>query len=394
MSGPALVRGRLVTPVEEISDGVVAVEADTIVFVGSVDEWRQRQSEVALPEPMGTVLPGLVDIHCHGGGGHSVTTIDADEARAVAAHHALSGSTSVVASLVTAAPEILLDQVAALTPLVTAGFFAGLHLEGPFLSYERRGAQAAEFLCEPDLGLIDDLLAVAGGAVKVMTIAPELPGAAEAATRLKAAGVRVALGHSDASYAVFRTALRALDGDGLVTHLGNGMAPFHHRAVGPVGASLAEAAAGLAAVEVIGDGVHVDEGFVALVFATAARDSVVLVTDAMAAAGMADGVYLLGTQRVQVSEGVARLKGDPEDDAGPSSIAGGTSALTEVVAFAVRQAGVPLVDAVRAASQTPARILGISGERGALMTGLAADVLVVDEELRMVRVMRRGEWLS
>jgi len=383
-----------VTPVEEVADGVVSVEDGLIAFVGTTDEWGRRHPHVTLPEPMGTVLPGLVDIHCHGGGGKAVTTTDADEARAVAAHHARRGSTSVVGSLVTAPPAVLLDQVRALTPLVATGDLVGLHLEGPFLSRTRCGAQVPEFLTEPDIDLIDELLAIADGAVKVMTIAPELRGAGEAAVRLRAAGVTVALGHSDASYTVFRDALRALGGAGLVTHLGNGMPPFHHRAVGPVGASLAEAAAGGAAVEVIGDGVHVDDGFVALVFAAAGPGSVVLVTDAMAAAGMPDGDYVLGPQRVRVRKGVARLGGDGRDAAAPRSIAGGTSHLLEVVARAVRLAGVPLIDAVRAASQTPARILGVADQHGALMAERAADIVVTDEELRPVRVMRRGQWLS
>lgn len=394
MGDPTLVRGRTVTPIEEIADGVVGVEAGRITYVGSAHEWRQRHPQIALPQPTGTVLPGLVDIHCHGGGGAAVTTTDADEARTVASHHALRGSTSLLASLVAAPPGVLLDEVRALAPLVMAGDLSGLHLEGPFLSHARCGAQAPEFLTEPDLDLIEDLLVVADGAIKVMTIAPELAGAAEAAARLRSAGVTVALGHSDASYTVFRAALRALDGEGLVTHLGNAMPPFHHRAVGPVGASLAEAAAGQAAVEVIGDGVHVEDGFVALVFATAAAESVVLVTDAMAAAGMPDGDYVLGPQRVHVSRGVARLGSGSGPEAAGRTIAGGTSHLVEVVARAVRLAGVPLVDAVRAASQTPARILGIAEQRGVLRTGCAADLLVTDDDLLPVRVMRHGEWLS
>ncbi|MDQ3616484.1 MAG: N-acetylglucosamine-6-phosphate deacetylase [Actinomycetota bacterium] len=393
MSEPVLVRGRLVTPVAEIADGVVAVQAPTIAFVGTVEEWTQAHPQGTVPDPVGTVLPGLVDIHCHGGGGKRMTTSDVAEARAVAAHHALHGSTSLVASLVTTAPDALLAQIRALAPLVTGSELCGLHLEGPFLSHARCGAQAPEFLLEPDLDLVEDLLAAADGALKVMTIAPELSGAGEVATRLRAAGVTVALGHSDASYQVFRSALRALDGEGLVTHLGNGMPPFHHRAVGPVGAALAEAAAGRAAVELIGDGVHVDEGFVALAFATAASGCVVLVTDAMAAAGMPDGDYVLGSQQVTVRHGVARLTTASQADATASTIAGGTSHLVEVVAGAVHRSGVPLVDAVRAASQTPARILGVADERGALMPGGTADLLVTDAELRPVRVMRRGEWL-
>ncbi len=394
MADQVLVRGRLVTPVDEVADGVVATDVGSITYVGPADDWRGEHPGVELPAHAGVVLPGLVDIHCHGGGGNAVPTVDQAEARAVAAHHALHGTTSLVASLVTAAPDVLLDQVRAVAPLVASGEFVGLHLEGPFLSEVRCGAQPPEFLIEPDLDLIDELLAIADGAIKVMTIAPELAGADEAATRLRAAGVTVALGHSDASYEVFRAALRALDGDGLVTHLANGMPPFHHRGVGPVGASLAEAASGRAAVEVVGDGVHVDDGFVAMVFAAAAPGSVVLITDAMAAAGMPDGAYVLGGQPVEVSGGVARLSGRPTEPGSKGTIAGGTSHLVEVVARAVHHAGVPLVDAVRAASQTPARILGTAETRGALVAGCAADLLVTDENLRPVRVMRGGQWLS
>jgi N-acetylglucosamine-6-phosphate deacetylase len=394
MTQPVIVRGHLVTPDAEIPDGVVAVENDMIVYAGTVGEWRQRQPGAALPEPVGTVLPGLVDIHCHGGGGKAVTTTDADEAAAVAVHHAQHGTTSLMASLVTAPRDVLLDQVRALLPLVSSGELAGLHLEGPFLSPARCGAQSPEFLIAPDIGLADELLAAGDGAIKVMTLAPELTAAPDVATRLCEAGVTVALGHSDASYTEFRQALRALDGLGLVTHLGNGMPAFHHRSVGPVGASLVEAAAGHAVVEVIGDGVHVDPGFVALVFAIAATGSVVLVTDAMAAAGMSDGDYELGAQRVQVRDGVARLSGESAPQSAQTSIAGGTSHLVEVVARTVREAGVPLVDAVTAASRTPARVLGVAGQCGALEAGLRADLVVVDADLRPVRVMRRGQWLS
>ena len=400
MSGTVLVRGRLVTPDAEVPDGVVVVEEDTIVYAGATQQWRSRRPDDALPEPAGTVLPGLVDLHCHGGGGDAVTTTDPAAARAVAEHHAGHGTTRLMASLVTAAPDVLLEQVRMLAPLVRDGLFAGIHLEGPFLSRDRCGAQAPEFLSAPDTVLVDALLAEAGDTLRVMTLAPELPGAAAVTGQLREAGVVVALGHSDASYPVFRAALRDLDGQGLVTHLGNGMPPFHHRSVGPVGASLAEAAAGRAVVEVIADGMHVDDGFVALVFAAAAADAVVLVTDAMAAAGMPDGTYELGPQRVRVRDGVARLdegastRGASGRSGGAASIAGGTSHLVEVVAGAVLDAGVPLVAAVRAASFTPARVLGMGDRIGSLRAGCAADLVVVDDALRPQRVMRRGEWLT
>jgi len=393
-TGESWLRGRVVTPSAVIADGVVAVSGGVICYVGPTDDVLRRHPGAEPPRHHGTLLPGLVDMHCHGGGGHAVTTSDPDEALRVVLHHRSAGTTSVVGSLVTAAPEVLLAQVRALAPLVVAGDLAGLHFEGPFLSEARRGAQAPEFLRHPDLALVDDLLAAADGAVTVMTLAPELPGATEVSSRLRAAGVVVALGHSDATYDVFRDGLRALDGAGLVTHLANGMPPLHHRAAGPVGAALVEAAAGRASVELIADGVHLDDGFASLVFAAVEPGRVALVTDAMAAAGMPDGDYVLGPQRVQVRDGVARLAPAGSAAGETPSIAGGTSHLLEIVARVASRASVPLVDAVGAASRTPARLLGIDDRVGALAAGLRADVLVVDDALRLERVMHRGEWLT
>ncbi|HJZ10034.1 MAG TPA: amidohydrolase family protein, partial [Trebonia sp.] len=247
-------------------------------------------------------------------------------------------------------------------------------------------------LRDPDPALVADLLEAAGGAIKIVTVAPERPGAAPVAAMLRAAGVVVAYGHTDAGYECMARALADASGDALVTHLGNAMPPLHHRAAGPLGAALGAAAADEASVELIADGVHVDAGFTRLVFAVAAPGRVVLVTDATAAAGMADGDYVLGPLRVTVSGGVARLTAH-DGAAGAGAIAGGTSTLLRVVATA-RAAGVPLADAVRAASGTPARVLGLSASRGALAPGMAADLVVTDENLGLRRVMRAGRWLE
>jgi N-acetylglucosamine-6-phosphate deacetylase len=393
------IRGAI--PTAGLSDGVVTVEAGVITRVAA--------AEGAAAPPAGVILPGLIDIHCHGGGGHSFSTCDPAEALAAAGYHAAAGTTGVVASLVTAAPAALLRQVRTLAPLVTAGHLLGIHLEGPFLSPARRGAHAAGLLRDPDPALAADLLAAAGGAdgaggaIKIVTMAPERAGAAAVTSMLRAAGVVVAFGHTDADYEVMAAALAGAGRDGLVTHLGNAMPPLHHRAAGPVAAALVAAAADTASVELIADGVHVDAGFTRLVFGAAAPGRVVLVTDAMAAAGMPDGSYTLGPLRVVVSGGVARLApvggagADPEGGTGAGtgggSIAGGTSSLLRVVATA-RAAGVPLADAVRAATEAPARVLGLSGSRGALAPGMAADLVVTDENLAIRRVMRAGRWLS
>jgi N-acetylglucosamine-6-phosphate deacetylase len=336
------------------------------------------------------ILPGLIDIHCHGGGGHSFCTEESAEALAAAAHHAAAGTTGVVASLVTAAPADLLRQVRTLAPLVAGGHLLGIHLEGPFLSPARRGAHAPALLRDPDPALAADLIAAGRGAIKIVTIAPERTGAPLVAGKFRAAGVVVAFGHTDTDYAGMAAALAVGAGSALVTHLGNAMPPLRHRAAGPVAAALVAAAADEASVELIADGVHVDAGFTRLVFATAAPGRVVLVTDAMAAAGMPDGSYALGPLRVTVSGGVARLTsaGDPE----PGPIAGGTSSLLRVVATA-SAAGVPLAAAARAASEAPARVLGLAAARGAVAPGMTADLVVTDPGLRVRRVMRAGRWI-
>jgi N-acetylglucosamine-6-phosphate deacetylase len=388
------IRGQI--PTAGLTDGVVTVEDGVITDVTAVPGAVSPQDGRPAAD---VILPGLVDIHCHGGGGHSFLTTDPEQALAVAAHHAARGTTRIMASLVTAAPDVMLAQVRALAPLVASGDLLGLHLEGPFLSKVRCGAQSPEFIRDPDPALASELLAAGGGAIKVITLAPERPGAVELSRLFSSAGVRVALGHTDSSFDVMSAGLAALNGTGLVTHLANGMPPLHHRSAGPVAAALVAAAADGASVELIADGVHVDAGFTRLVFATAAPGRVVLITDAMAAAGMPDGSYELGPMRVRVSGGVARLASGSGKSGGSGksseggSIAGGTSDLLRVVVRA-SAAGVPLADAARAASTAPLRALGLDDAAGSLTPGTRADLVVADADLGVRKVMRDGRWLE
>lgn len=384
-----LLRGRVVTPESVLDDGIVEIDGDRIVSVSPASAYRDEQPGAALPDPMGTLLPGLVDIHCHGGGGAVFTTTDAATATTAAEHHHRHGTTSVVASLVTASPEDLTAQVRTLAPLVRSGVIAGVHLEGPFLAAARCGAQDPEHIIDPDPEVAARVLDAADGTVSMVTIAPERPGYEQTAETLRDRGVAVALGHSDADYDTFAQALARLGDSGIVTHLANGMPPFHHRAGGPVGASLVAASTTSAFLEIIADGQHVDAGFVRLAFAVG-HGRIALVTDAMAAAGMADGEYDLGGQRVGVQDGLARLI---NSDGEFGSIAGGTSHLIENVARCVHEADVSLLDAVRAASSVPARAVGIDDRCGAVLPGRYADVVVTNDRLSPTRVMRRGEWL-
>jgi N-acetylglucosamine-6-phosphate deacetylase len=228
------------------------------------------------------------------------------------------------------------------------------------------------------------------GFVAHMTYAPELPGAGDVPSALAAFGAVAAVGHTDSDWAGAAAALAsartgARGGRPLVTHLFNGMPPMHHRAPGPVAAALSAGARGEAVVEVIADGVHLEAGTVRMVFDTVGAANIALVSDAMAAAGLPEGDYTLGRQAVRVTGREARLV--------PSgSLAGGVSTVLEQVRWCVQEVGIGLLDAVTAASRTPARALALA-RSGALAAGSHADLVVVDQDLGLRRVMRRGAWL-
>jgi N-acetylglucosamine-6-phosphate deacetylase len=374
-----ILRGSI--PSASLSDGIVEITGTIIERVTATTSWV-RDTGRSAPPPAGVILPGLIDLHCHGGGGHTFCTTDQEEALAAARHHHAAGTTGVVASIVTAPVEDMLAQVRALAPLAADGHLLGVHLEGPFLAAAHRGAQNPADLMAPDPKLAERLIEAGGGAVKVLTIAPELPKAGEVILLAREAGVTVALGHTGASFDVMRAAIDELNGQALITHVANGMPPMHHRSPGPVAAALTAAAAGEATVELIADGVHVDQGFTTLVFAVAKNGHVALVTDAMAAAGMPDGSYDLGPQRVRVEEGVARLANDT------GSLAGGTSHLIDDVTRAA--ASTPLAKAIAAATTTPARILGL---QNMIARGATADLLVTDDHFRPIKVLRAGRFL-
>lgn len=392
--GPTVLTGAVVLPYETVADGAVVISGDRILYAGPRGSLPAELAGAAEPTDWAaglTLLPGLVDVHCHGGSGGEFGT-DTPGARTAAAHHHRAGSTTVVGSLVSASAERLLAGVRACAPLVREGVLAGIHLEGPFLSAVRCGAQNPAALVAPDLKLLDDLVLEAGPEVIAqMTWAPELPGAERLPQALARLGILGAVGHTDASVGTARSALTALvdhparGGQALVTHLFNGMPPMLSRQPGPVAAALSAAGRGTAVLEVIADGVHLDGGTVQMLFDTVGADQVALVSDCMAAAGLPEGDYTLGGLEVRVQGRDVRLVGS-------GSLAGGVSCLLDQVRWCVTDLGVPLGDAVRAASTTPARALALTGV-GALQPGGDADVLVVDDELVAQRVMRRGAWL-
>lgn len=370
----------------------VVLAAETVVLPGScgpgwVEVTGERITATGAGRPArapdvelgaAVLVPGFVDQHVHGGGGAAYTTGDpADALRAVAFHRA-HGTTTTLASLVTAPPADLRRAVDALSELVADGELAGVHLEGPWLSPGRCGAHDPALLRDPDRAELDPLLR--GGAVRMVTLAPERPGGLDAVRRVAGAGALAAVGHTDAGYAPVRDAIEA--GARVGTHLFNAMAPLHHREPGPAAALLGDPRV---TVELITDGLHVHPALCELVLAAAGPRRVAAVSDATAAAGMPDGSYRLGEIDVVLDGGVARV-------AGRDTIAGGTA--TVDVLFRTLVAGAPdrhsgLVRAVALTSSTPAATLGL-GEVGLLEPGRLADLVVLGPDLRVRTVYRRG----
>ena len=367
----------VVTPGGVLDDAVVEVRGDRVaaVYPNNGDERAERLG--------GWVVPGFVDPHVHGGGGHDYASADADEILAARDFHAAHGTTTTFASLVAASLDDLEAQLDVLADLVEDGHLAGIHLEGPFLSPDQAGAHEPAFLRPPHPAAVERLIDAGRGHLRMVTLAPELDGGIDAVRRLVAAGVRVAIGHTTADDDLVARALDA--GADVGTHVFNAMRPVHHRRPGPVPRLLTDPRV---AAELIADGFHVAEEVLRMALAAAGPDGVVLVTDAMVAAGMPDGAYRLGSLDVRVVDGQARLV---TEDGTPGSIAGST--LTTARAFAL-VVGITddLATAARAASTNAARHFGL--DAGTVEAGGPADLCLVDDQGALQRVMRRGRWLA
>jgi len=330
-----------------------------------------------------TVVPGFVDTHVHGGGGANFSTASAAETATAVAYHRRYGTTTLVASLVTADPAELLRQVGELADAVRTGVIAGIHIEGPWISAKRCGAHQPALMRDPEAAEVDRVLAAGGGAIRMVTLAPERDGALAAIGRIVDAGAVAAVGHTEATYGQTLAAIAA--GATVGTHLFNAMRPIDRREPGPVIALLEDSRV---TVELITDGVHVDPAIYRHVTRNVGPDRVSLITDAMAATGMADGVYHLGPITVDVVAGVARV-------AGTETIAGSTATMDHQLRFAVEHSGLPrdeaLMVAVRQASINPARALGLPS--AGLAPGASADLVVLDSELAVTGVLHQGSWV-
>ncbi len=379
----AIVGGTVVTRDSAIEDGAVLVEDGHITFVG-----RARDAE---PEPGSeiinaaglTVLPGLIDTHVHGSHGDDVMFSDAEGIRRISRAQSRYGTTAYLPSTVSAHHEALLRALEACAAAVgdsaPAAEIVGIHVEGPFINRNKKGAHSLETLRDPDLDQCMEYLRAAPGLVKIMTLAPELPGGMELIRLLVAHDVVASLGHSEADY---DTALEAIEaGATHATHLYNAMPALHHRKPSLTTACLNEP---FIRAEIVPDGIHVAPEMVRLAAKIKGRDGLILVTDAMAAVGCPDGTYTLGDIPVKV-EGDRCVLLDGE------TIASSMLTMNRAVGHAVAFTGMSLVDAAYTASFLPAQVCGVSDRKGSLEVGKDADVAILNQDYSVHLTVCKGE---
>lgn len=376
--------GRAFTPSGEIRDAAIILRDGVIETVAPRENLLFPQSAQEIVARDKIAAPGFIDVHIHGAGGCDVMAGTNEALRKVALTIASHGTTSFVATTVTADPNAIVRSSEGIAryialqhqEIVAGAEVLGIHFEGPFISPVRRGVHPAQWLQLPSAELLEKFIAAAQGNAVLLTIAPELLGAMPCIDAARRAGMVVGIGHTDATYEQTRAALAR--GAHHAIHTYNAMRPFSHRDAGVIGAVLTSPEI---TAELIADGVHVDETAMRVLLQAKGAAGVILISDGISATGMPDGQYVLGGLEITVSGGVCRNS--------EGKLAGSTltldRALRNIVAL-----GAKLEDALRMLTYNPAKLLGIENKKGALHANADADVILLSEDLQVTQVYTRG----
>jgi len=378
---------------DSLEDPVIVIDENEIAFMASRATGQEpaRTLTAVYDFPDATLAPAFFDVHIHGSAGHDVMEATPEALHAVGCFLASCGTASYLATTVSAPVDTTLRALSGLARLIEnpglieangnpgqpAARPLGIHLEGPFLSHEKRGAHPCEYLLPPDIGLFDRLFEAAEGHLRLITLAPELPGAAELAAHATARGVRVSVGHSDATAAQTRAAIAA--GAASATHTFNAMRALDHREPGILGTVLTDDSL---FAELICDGIHNTREMVKIWWRTKGPERAILVTDAMSAAGMPDGAYKLGGMTVQVADRRATING---------VLAGSVLTLDRAVTNFIEFTGATVEQTLRLVTVNPSAMTRLSGHAGRLEVGQPANLVALDAEGRLTAAFVNGK---
>ena len=364
-------------------DGDIAISGEFFADTAEIKSTEDPTASCNVIDAGGCyAIPGLIDLHFHGCVGYDFTFAKEDQIAEMARFEAANGVTAICPATLTQPEEQIAQACRRISTLSDpkGAALIGIHLEGPFFSYNKRGAQNPDYLHKPDADMILRLQKEAGGFVKLVAIAPELEGALDVISQLSDK-MRFSVAHTEADY---DTAIKAFEhGARQATHLFNGMPPLHHREPGVIGAARDYE---LCSAELICDSVHVDPSVVRATFAMFGDDRIIMISDSLMATGMADGIWDLGGLEVEVKGRHATLTSI-------KSLAGSITTLMGCLRIAVTEMNIPLTSAVKCSTRNPAVALGAYDKRGSITPGKYADLVLLNEDLSVSSVFLRGSML-
>jgi N-acetylglucosamine-6-phosphate deacetylase len=377
----ALFGGNLVTPFRVIKNGAVLVEDDMIVEVGKSSDVKIPEGYKVIDVSGKTVTPGFVDLLCHGGGGYGFADENDESIQKVSEYFASKGTTSILASLFAKPREKLLADLRRVADYIESNprsNVKGVHMEGPYLNKQLKGAMNEEYLWTPSVESFEAMWEASKGWIKIMTIAPELPGAYEVMRAAAKKGVVLSIGHSTASYEQIEVAID--NGAAHVTHMFNAMKPLHHR---EPSIALAALLRNELKIELIADKLHVHPAVMELLLKLKGPNGIFLITDSIRAGGMHEGEYEFADQKIFMKEKKAYL---PD-----GTLAGSTLTLNMAIKNMVTTANAKITDAVRMASLNGAKNIRAGLRKGILGVGKQADIVVMDDEFEVEMTVIKGD---
>ncbi len=377
----AFAGAKVVTPFRCIEPATIVIEGKKIFELGKSEDVDIYPGTKIIDASDFIITPGFVDLLCHGGGGRGFADDDPDSIEIISNFHFQHGTTTLLAGLYSKPFNLLISDMRRIANYIENNDYTnifGIHMEGPYINPKLKGAMNEDYLWKPELNSWFSLRDAARGYIKLMTIAPELPGAIEIMRYAAQDRIVLSIGHSEAEYDEIEAAID--NGASHVTHIFNAMKPLHHREPGVVAAAFLRDEL---KIELIADGIHVHPVIMKLIYKLKSSRGIILITDAIRAAGMPDGEYEFADQKVFVRNKKAYL----ED----GTLAGSTLTMDEAIKVMCEKVQVPLTDAVRMASLNGAKVLGIQRQKGILAAGMDADIVVMDKEFNVMVTIKEGK---